>query len=135
MPAPQTCPLIHLMPFGHGIKRIKRCFYLSSPKKGKRVHIAFTKTPQFKVAGRQNEDIGIIEIKSGMAHTCTPLLMTREAGEEGGRVGTASREEENTIFYSFGSVPRSHSTKKSPQSKLNPSQLKDGAAFPPPLFY
>lgn len=41
----------------------------------------------------------------------------------------ASREEENTIFYSFGSVPRSHSTKKSSQSKLNPSQLKDGVAF------
>lgn len=34
-----------------------------------------------------------------------------------------SREEENTIFYSFGSVPRSHSTKKSSQSKLNPSQF------------
>lgn len=41
----------------------------------------------------------------------------------------ASREEENTIFYSFGSMPRSHSTKKSSQSKLNPSQLKDGVAF------
>lgn len=41
----------------------------------------------------------------------------------------ASREEENTIFYSFGNAPRSHSTKKSSQSKLNPGQLKDGVAL------
>lgn len=38
----------------------------------KRGCIAFTQKPQFKEAGRQNEDIGIIKIKSGMAHMHSP---------------------------------------------------------------
>ncbi len=56
--------------------------------------------------------------------TCTP-----RPNDEG--VPRPVERKRNTIFYSFGSVPRSHSTKKSSQSKLNPSQLKDGVAFPP----
>lgn len=81
-----------------------------------------TANPQFKEAGRQNEDILIIKIKSEMAQMHFPPMMREYRDQWKG---------ENSIFYLIGCVPRSHSSKKSTQFKLNPSQLKDGVASPP----